>query len=745
MPPARAKERYTPHGYLANPHHCAKLDRCGVLRSSEPLGFALWYPNHPGPYGRGFGYCAELNLALRVERRSAVAPADLADWHAPVHTARRFTYAARVGAVEMTAAYVLVRRGLLRAVVGMRNASARAVEVRLFGLAQHVRNAAFSGLWEEGLLARARGEGTVELRSHPEGTAVVLACGGPARAAGCYASLAAARKAVRAGASPGGAPRSIVRNGRGENRVAGAVEVRAALPAGGRKTVTFSLAVSDMEAELADLLATPAAATRAAQAANESEDQARGDQSVALSGDWPDHWRRGLHYDFQTLRMCILPPRGIFRHPWDGMQIQAPRFVLAETTFDMFLHGYAFPREAQQVVRGALRDAPEPWMPCLREDGSANMIAWDGHPCGTAPEWGAPAWVLARLYRRRPDRRWLADVLGPLTAYLRWWDEHRTDEAGFAHYLCSYESGQDMSPRFDPQKGGGDDVTHCRPVDLQAAMADSWRFVAEAEALLGRPARARPAARRAEHYRARTEALWAGREYRDFSRRRGRFAAVRDVMHLTPFYYALADPAHAAAVRDRVREMCAAERQVWPTFQLVLAESAYRLGCPRELAAMAAERVEHVYAALDAPRAGRRGPLPGVQHEYWPDKPVWGAEGYGWGALCVALVVRYLGGWREDGPLAGEGFTLAPALPRRLARPGAVLRLHNLPALGRRFDLTYEVGAGGRLSVRLERRAGPPCRIALSAGDGAVLAAPGRRAAATIRNYARCRVTLSPA
>ena len=49
--------------------------------------------------------------------------------------------------------------------------------------------------------------------------------------------------------------------------------------------------------------------------------------------DWPSKWKHG-GYDMETLRMTIRPPLGIFKHPWDGMQIYTPRQVLGETMID---------------------------------------------------------------------------------------------------------------------------------------------------------------------------------------------------------------------------------------------------------------------------------------------------------------------------------------------------------------------------------------------------------------------------
>src|SRR5207302_5998153 len=35
-----------------------------------------------------------------------------------------------------------------------------------------------------------------------------------------------------------------------------------------------------------------------------------------LSGDWPAHWREGLHHDFQTTRLLVQPAGGIFTDVW---------------------------------------------------------------------------------------------------------------------------------------------------------------------------------------------------------------------------------------------------------------------------------------------------------------------------------------------------------------------------------------------------------------------------------------------
>jgi hypothetical protein len=67
-----------------------------------------------------------------------------------------------------------------------------------------------------------------------------------------------------------------------------------------------------------------------------------------------------------------------------GMQTQAPRLVLAEAAMDALFLSYAVPDLAAEVILGHFESAPHPNLPCIREDGSYNMVADDGQICGTA-------------------------------------------------------------------------------------------------------------------------------------------------------------------------------------------------------------------------------------------------------------------------------------------------------------------------------------------------------------------------
>src|SRR5260370_7122452 len=109
------------------------------------------------------------------------------------------------------------------------------------------------------------------------------------------------------------------------------------------------------------------------------------------------------------------------------------------------------PEVGGEVILGPFESSPHPNLPCMREDGSYNMVADDGQICGTAPEWGFPLWCCDQMVRRTGDLRWLRRLYPSAAAYLRWWLDHRRDAVGWLVYVCSWESGQDVSSRFRPQ------------------------------------------------------------------------------------------------------------------------------------------------------------------------------------------------------------------------------------------------------------------------------------------------------
>ncbi|HEV8635880.1 MAG TPA: hypothetical protein VG370_16775 [Chloroflexota bacterium] len=660
-------DRYTPHGYLDNPRHAWRLGRSGVVRTTGAIGFAWHLPSYPGPYGKRWVYTASLEIA----------PDDLTEeLSCDHHTKELFRFRRGDWTVEMFLGD--------EAIVALVDGPPRwPVEAR----ATYRRQLGVSGDWDFGLLARQDPDGPGHLAVYAEGTAFVLLADQP---------LAGA---VWTSPDAGWPDRA--------QPIEKSIRQRFSL-AEGRMTVVLARAESSQAAlararrALADAGRTRRRKLRA--------DAAFWRGAPRLAGDWPEHWRRGLVYDLETLRTIVRPPLGVYRSRWDGMQIQVPRVVLAETALDMLLLSYADPDTAKEVVLGTFRDAIAPNVPCTREDGSVNMVAVDGQACGTSPAWCWPFWCLGLLYRRTADRDWLAELLPHAERFLDWWLARRRHGDGAPFYLCGWESGQDASPRFGSAERGGGGIEQIEPVDLDAALALSARLLAGWCAALGRDgARWR---RTADDFAARTRRLWHRGWFHD--RTADGPTVPRDPMQLAPLLAGVATAEQTAALRAYLTSApgrgagspargggrrgdlpghAGYSALEWPPVALTALESAMAAGAGDWAARAAAELLERVWRATDAPRHEPDRPLPGVAHEHWPPEGEWHTEGYGWGATTVLLFMRYLAGVHDD-PESDE-LPIEPRLPAALMRPGARYQLLNLPWRGERLDLTYSVTEGG--------------------------------------------------
>jgi hypothetical protein len=100
-----------------------------------------------------------------------------------------------------------------------------------------------------------------------------------------------------------------------------------------------------------------------------------------------------------------------------------------------------------------------------------------------------------------------------------------------------------------------------------------------------------------------------------------------------------------------------------------------------DAAELAYRYIDAAYRSIDSRELDQQGGLPGVTREYHMviTRGKWGAsdyvnagiEGYGWGALSIHLLMRYLLGLREEE--AGV-IKVAPVLSQALRRVGATYR-----------------------------------------------------------------------
>ncbi len=678
-------DHYTPHGYLDNPYHTRNLNPSGVIRSTSGIGFAWHYPALPRGYGYREIYNASLNVALSVGEKTYHAHPDFIGLYADIHTKNIFRYRWALDDLEVRATFWRVGEHAL--VCRAELASSTPQPVRLTAFTRYTRHLGAAGVWgESGLVGLKSGECMV-VQGFEDGEAFVLGAGLEPAHVGAAAELT--DEFLRC---PSMDNAHIVVTGRkGESVTLCGVTCYDLEVTPERFTRLDVVLARALRRDLAIKAHGEAMSARStALTAVRREDEAFWAHAPNLCGDWPEHWRRGFVTDFETLRMMVKAPLGIYQHPWDAMQVHAPRVVLAEAAIDALLLAYADLGVAKAMLLGTFLDAPAENVPCSREDGSYNMVGANGSECGTAPEWGYPTEVAAFLYDLAPDEAWLEAVYPGLKAFLEWWLEHRSDEDGYLVYDNSWESGQDLSSRFGPQKeGGGSTIRMVRPVDLQAAMASACCTMRRFAVILGRDVERDLWRARAHTFREHTESLWHENSYRDFDARVG-WSDVWDVMQLAPVALGLAGQEQIDTLRLKIREL-ADDAYLWPMFVWTATDAALEAGEPAVAADIASATIDRAYRCWDSRDYSEEGRLPGVTCEYWGLDNRCGAEGYGWGAFGVHLVIRTLIGFEPK----GTGFTLTPNLPKSFLQRGTRYGIDNLRVGTARLEVAYIVTEGG--------------------------------------------------
>ncbi len=475
-----------------------------------------------------------------------------------------------------------------------------------------------------------------------------------------------------------------------------------------------------------------------------------------LTGDWPEHWRRGWVYDMETTRLLVQPPGGVFGGEWPTWMAAWPRAVLAEGALDLDRLGLAEPLRAQDALLTLLQGAPGDQIPCVFQGGEPNMVAADGAVCGTSPAWCLPFLHIARLLRRQPDPGRVAMIAPMLARYLRWWLTERTDSNGWLSYHCTWESGEDDNPRLDPN-GTGDGLIQgrTRPVELQTAMALSAAILRDMLQQIGDAGEASRWDAVAREYAARVQQLWDGAtgRFRDWDVRAGRFIEGSSTywetdpnrfspLALTPALLDLPEE-QRAALRRELEHYDTAPWRWWPSWSGTLGEVAAALGCDTWAARFVEKIVERVYRENDRrTQAPDERPTPGGAREYWPEPlgKFTGNDAYGWGAETLPLLLRHIVGFREDDAgWRGVQFTLAPGLPEEWR---GTYMLANIQYRAVALDLTNTNAAEGAMTAQVVSYPPLPCRV--TAADGTVILDTSADALATfpIRNGERYAVTL---
>ncbi|TAK25448.1 MAG: hypothetical protein EPO26_03520 [Chloroflexota bacterium] len=652
-------DRYTPYGYLGTPAHGWRLTRIGVARVEGAIRCTWYFPAYPGPYGGAWIWQATLSIDLG-------APSETGDaFIVDLHTSERFRFRRGAATIDL---FVEDASIVARAHAGADDAVGATATYR--------RQLGRSGDWDFGLYTRQVSPRAACLGAYAEGAVFCLMTD----ADDATWTLPPTDDAWPDRAQP----------------VEKSIGLRGGDCRGGDRCIVLARGESASEAEAQ-------ARTRIERGATDLRRRSGRDSSFwrdapRLEGDWPDHWRRGFVYDLETARALVRSPSGIFRTRWDGMQIQVPRFVFAETAIDMAILSLADPATAREVIEGSLRDAPAPNLPCIREDGSTNMVTSDGRARGTGPNWGWPLWCIDQIYRRAPDRAWLGRVLPNVERYLDWWFVEQTTRDGRPFFSSGWESGQDGSARFNAESGGGH-IESIEPVDLAAGLAMGADQIARWRQRLGLPPGLWPT--RHDRMKERLTGLWREGWFHDAQD--GQPTTIRDPMHLSAALALDLTENQRSALANGLRALpghAGYSALEWPPVALTILESALALGDAEWASDAAYHLVDRVWRAIDAPTYDGSGPLPGIAHEHWPESGEWHTEGYGWGAATALFFTRYIAGVRFTAETGNV--TIAPALPRPLRQPGQTYRIANLRLAERAVDVTYAVGSDGDVAVTID-------------------------------------------
>ncbi|MFZ5518311.1 MAG: MGH1-like glycoside hydrolase domain-containing protein [Candidatus Zhuqueibacterota bacterium] len=689
---------YTPFGYLDNPFHTWKLNRSGIFRVSPPVGFEWLFPNAYKPF-----LSAALNIGLLIDSRILLLPSDWQNFsispRSPYHSKNVFRFTWQWQQFNVECDFFLADEKGLAAQLRVTRASASAGAASVLLLSSVQLKYRQTGLWDFGLTGSVKDDhSTAVLKSFAEGYCFTLKF---SEECDQY-SFGDEANAVCRNLSGDARPARFFSTTK--EKIYSLIRIPIDFSHGDDFELNCLVTRGVSEHETGTLSHQLFPQLNAMRNNHVSDDAAFWDICPQLSGDWPGHWQRGWVYDWETLRMNVRRPTGIFTTEWDAMQIQKPRVVLAETALDMLMLSYADPERSQRVILGLFRDAPGPQVPCAREDGSLNMISEDGSECGTSPAWCWPFYCFQSIYDRQGDRDWLEALFPHLELYLNWWLQHRTDDEGWAVYNCSWESGQDDSTKFlIQQPTGGEVVSHLRAVDLQAAMAQAAAVMSGFSKVLGREPDKWDAVH--QQFRDRTLTLWRKDWFCDFDRRTNSWVykeEYRDITNLAPFFVGVYSESHLRHVEPWFAHF-KTNRKLWlewASFFFMYLEAIWRTGFRQLASDVLYETADRVYRNWDRRHWSPEEAMPGVSIECWGyDKP-YGSEGYGWGATMPIHIIRSLIGFREENNPDVSGFSLCPNLPAEFLSPGKRYGIGRLKFITCQMELSYIVQADLRLECR---------------------------------------------
>jgi len=740
---------YTPFGYLDNPYHSAIINRSGIIRSVPPLGFGFWARDLPWPYADGLGlrrfpnYLSFLHLSIRcgdiLLHRSDDFFNNKINLVSKYHTKSMMNYNFELQDIICNANYYLHGENSLLCKISFKNTSEIDRNIILHGT--NIYGYPQNNYWgSDGLVSNYD-------QNSDSGISKIWAYGdifiiGSNRKSSFYkatASVADWNKLVVEDNINSNEGITLHFN-ENDNHIYTTLSYKIDIPAQSEETMILSLTRGKNESETVNSFNDSLKNADIILEKTLETDKKFYDNFPMIHGDWPISWKHGWIYDFETIRMNIRPPIGIYKHHWDAMQVHSPRSVLGEAALDCMMLSYADVELAKEVLLGIFADAPMPNVPCSREDGSMNMISAHGKECGTAPIWGMPFMVILSIYNRCGDLEWIKKLYPYLKEYLDWWIENRTDSDGWFHASCSWESGQDASKRFlvaDHDPGAA--IEFVRTVDITAAMGHAFKTVSYFAELFNDDEAFNHWNNLADDQIRNTKSMFLDGWYRDFDSRTNSPIILKDyfdVMMFTPVAFNL-------ATTEEIDELIPMFKYFednpkhwleWPSFIQVFSEAAWYAGNRKFLSNFIANTANRIYPHIDnnnlLPVGNHRTDLPekynyripGVANEFWPidlaEGNPGGCENYGWGATMPALIIRNIIGFRELDNKKKTGFSLSPSIPDDLLVTGKVYAISNINFQDLKLSVSYKVEHSNAIAVEIKFSTDVQDRIVLTDGHG---------------------------
>lgn len=720
------RSNYTPFGYLDNPWHTWDTHRSGILRSLPGIGFALYYPAGPGGYfdfPRDEVYEAHLRLGFRIGRRTYLFPDhfERGQLDAVHHSKNLLSYQFAAEGVVVRSTFLQVSEDALGVQVELLAGSTRE---RVQVLACHGYRLGPAEWWGKDGLAGGYDVAADAIWIRPFAAGTVCALTGDIRSSSRFlGDREASMEGWLDGRTDLGSRLAYY-----PDPLYGGLRYDIDVEPGSRSGVRVVMARGANKAAVLKVARTSLNSVASGIAEKERDDALFWSRAPQLAGDWPAEWKHGWVYDFETLRMMVRRPIGLYKHTWDAMQIQAPRNVLAETSLDMWALSYADPEAAKAVFLGQFLDALDPNVPCMREDGVMNMVAADGSECGTAISWCFPFFCAASIFYRTHDTEWLQKVYPGLASLLRWTLVNRMDSGGFLVGKCSWETGMDTSRRFlIRQPTGGETVEFLRLVELQAAASQAGRILEQFCRFVSDNGSMEEWKNVRETFAAKTQELWNGNWFHDFDTRTMKLVTdtPADPAQAAPVFCEVASDEQKKLVLPRLREMyensCTVQNERdynvpnplhWSSFLLPFLESVWAAG-DRELAAqVVAATASRIYKSMN--RRAHLAPSganpyenlgwPGVSCEIWGCQGAFGGEGYGWGAVMPAHIIRCILGFRETAH--PNRLLICPNFPSLLANAGREFGIRGLHYGTGRLNVSLTLVNQRRIIVRLGGAAG---------------------------------------